>query len=123
MQTRQLSSLFAALAHPARLTILARLNTGDASVHELLETLKLSAPAVTKHLKVLERNGLISRSRDAQFRPCRLERGKMKEANDWMAEFLAQSEQHLDRLAGYLKDVQQSDSASGRSKSKKQKGK
>ena len=122
MHADSLSDVFAALAHPARRAVLARLSRGEAPVQELLKTLKLSAPAVTKHLKVLERTGLISRSREAQWRPCRLEREKIRAANDWMAQFLAQSEQRMDRLATYLDELQRTERVSGRKKSTKQKG-
>ena len=122
MRANQLSDIFSALAHPARRAILARLARGETSVQELSKPLRLSAPAVTKHLKVLERTGLISRSREAQWRPCRLERKKLREAKDWMAQFLAESERRMDRLAGYLSDLQRTERVARRRKSTKQKG-
>lgn len=102
----RLSATFAALAHPARRGMLARLSRGQATVQELAQPLRMSLPAVTKHLKVLERGGLISRSRDAQWRPCRLEAQPLQEANDWMEQYRQDWEQRFDRLEGYLKAVQ-----------------
>jgi DNA-binding transcriptional ArsR family regulator len=101
-----LSRTFAALAHPVRRAMLARLSSGEASVQELAKPFKLSAPAVTKHLKVLERSGLISRSRDAQWRPCHLEPKPMQAAAEWMEQYRAQWEARLDRLAAYLDEIQ-----------------
>jgi DNA-binding transcriptional ArsR family regulator len=104
-----LSLTFAALAHPARRAILARLALGQTSVQELAKPLKLSAPAVTKHLKSLERGGLISRSREAQWRPCKLEAAPIEQANDWIAELKATTERSLDRLEAYLQVLQSQD--------------
>ena len=106
MQTDSLSRTFAALAHPARRAMLARLGQGQASVQELSAPLRLSGPAVTKHLKVLERSGLITRTRDAQWRPCQLHTAPMVEAGDWIAELRAQTELRLDRLEAYLAHLQ-----------------
>ncbi len=101
-----LSLTFSALAHPARRAMLARLRQGDASVQELARPFKLSAPAVSKHLKVLERGGLISRSRDAQWRPCRLEPAALKDAEGWMEALSREMEQRFDRLEAYLEELQ-----------------
>jgi DNA-binding transcriptional ArsR family regulator len=102
-----LSTTFAALADPTRRAILARLAAGEASVTELAAPFEMSLPAVSKHLKVLERAGLISRGRDAQWRPCRLEPGRLKEADDWLETYRRFWEQSFDRLSDYLRDVQQ----------------
>ena len=98
----QLDSVFMALAHPARRSMLARLGKGEATVGELAETLQMSLPAVTKHLKVLERAKLISRSKDAQRRPCRLEEARLGVASDWIEEQRKIWESRLDRLENYL---------------------
>jgi DNA-binding transcriptional ArsR family regulator len=100
-----LSATFAALADPTRRAILARLISGEASVTELAEPFDMSLPAVTKHLKVLQRAGLISQSRAAQWRPCRLEARAMREASDWMEPYRKVWEQRLDRLDVYLREV------------------
>lgn len=84
MATDQLSAIFGALADPTRRAILARLAEGEATVNELAEPFAMTLPAVSKHLKVLERAGLISRGREAQWRPCRLEAGPLREASDWV---------------------------------------
>ena len=98
----QLDSVFMALAHPARRSMLARLGKGEATVGELAEPLQMSLPAVTKHLKVLERARLISRSKDAQRRPCRLEEARLGVASDWIEEQRKIWESRLDRLENYL---------------------
>lgn len=98
----QLDATFAALAHPARRAILARLGKGEATVGELAEPLDMSPPAVTKHLKVLERARLISRSKNAQWRPCRLEAAPLKTASGWIEEQRKVWEARLDRLETYL---------------------
>ncbi len=105
MQTGDLSAIFGALADPTRRAILARLSEGDAPVKDLAEPFDLSAPAITKHLKVLERAGLISRSREGQQRPCRLEPGALAPVSDWIEPFRAMWEERLDRLDAYLKSV------------------
>jgi DNA-binding transcriptional ArsR family regulator len=87
MPTDRLSTTFAALADPTRRAILARLALGEASVSELAEPFAISLPAVSKHLKVLERAGLITRGRDAQMRPCKIEAKALKEADDWLEEY------------------------------------
>ena len=99
----QLSSTFAALADPTRRASLARLALGETSVTELAEPFDMSMPAVSKHLKVLERAGLIARSREAQSRPCRLEAGPLREAAGWIEEYRRLWEASLDRLEDYLR--------------------
>lgn len=101
-----LTSTFAALADPTRRAILARLAEGETTATELAEPFDMSLPAVTKHLKVLERAGLVSRSRDAQRRPCRLEAAPLKEATEWIAQYRRFWEERLDRLEGYLQNLQ-----------------
>ena len=108
-----LSLTFAALAHPVRRAMLARLSSGQASVQELARPFKLSPPAVTKHLKVLERSGLITRSRDAQWRPCRLEARPMKDVSAWVEQYRAQWEAQFDRLDAYVKELQTPNDPSG----------
>ena len=105
MTSDQLSTTFAALADPTRRAILARLATGEASVTELAEPFDISMPAVSKHLKVLERAGLITRGRDAQWRPCRLEAAPLKEVSDWVETYRAVWEERLDRLDAYLRQM------------------
>jgi DNA-binding transcriptional ArsR family regulator len=105
MQDR-LSSTFAALADPTRRAILARLALGETSVTELAKPFEMSMPAVSKHLKVLERAGLIARVREAQWRPCRLEAGPLKEAASWIEEYRRFWEERLDRLDAYLSEIQ-----------------
>ncbi len=95
-----------ALADPTRRAILARLTLGETSVTELAEPFKMSQPAVSKHLKVLERAGLIARGREAQWRPCRLEAGPLREVNDWLEHYRKFWEQSLDRLEDYLQQLQ-----------------
>ncbi|HVJ15118.1 MAG TPA: metalloregulator ArsR/SmtB family transcription factor [Polyangiaceae bacterium] len=102
----QLSSTFSALADPTRRAILARLATGECSVSELAEPFDMSLPAVSKHLRVLERAGLIARRRDAQWRPCRLEAGPLKEVADYAEHYRHLWEQRLDRLEAYLQELQ-----------------
>jgi len=102
----QLDSTFAALADPTRRAILARLTKGQASVTELATPFKLSMPAITKHLKVLERAGLISRGRQAQWRPCRLEAKPLREAADWIEHYRRFFDQSFDRLDDYLREIQ-----------------
>ena len=104
-----LSLTFAALAHPARRAILARLARGQTSVQELARPLAISAPAVTKHLKTLERGGLISRSRDAQWRPCKIQTAPITEATRWIDDLRKATEASLDRLESYLQKLQADD--------------
>ena len=105
MQPADLSTLFAALADPTRRAIVARLSEGDAPVKDLAEPFDVSGPAITKHLKVLERAGLISRSREGQQRPCRLEPRALAPAADWIEQFREVWEERLDRLDSYLKSI------------------
>jgi len=100
-----LSTTFAALADPTRRAILARLITGECSVTELAEPFDMSLPAVSKHLHVLERAGLISRGREAQWRPCRLEAGPIKQVADWTERYREIWEGRLNRLDAYLKTL------------------
>jgi DNA-binding transcriptional ArsR family regulator len=106
MSSDRLDATFAALADPTRRAILARLTSGEASVTELAAPFAMSLPAVSKHLNVLERAGLIVRSREAQWRPCRLEAGPLKEVADWVEQYHAFWEQRLDRLDDYLRELQ-----------------
>jgi DNA-binding transcriptional ArsR family regulator len=101
-----LSHTFQALADPTRRAILARLARGEASVNELAEPFHMSQPAISKHLKVLERAGLISRSRDAQYRPCKLEPQALQGADAWIEDFRKLWEARLDRLEAYLAKLQ-----------------
>lgn len=101
-----LSATFAALADPTRRAILARLSQGETSVTELAKPFAMSGPAVTKHLKVLERAGLISRSREAQWRPARLEPKALKAVTDWLEDYRRLWEQSFDRLDDYLAQLQ-----------------
>jgi DNA-binding transcriptional ArsR family regulator len=103
----RLSIIFAALADPTRRAILARLAQGETSVGELARPFAISAPAVTKHLKVLERAGLITRGREAQWRPCRLEAAPLKEAADWVEQYRRHWEERLDRLEAYLRTFEE----------------
>jgi len=98
----QLSSTFAALADPTRRAILARLSLGETSVTELAEPFQMSMPAVSKHLKVLERAGLISRGREAQWRPCRLDAEPLKDAASWIEEYRRFWSAHVDALERHL---------------------
>ncbi|EJO70270.1 ArsR/SmtB family transcription factor [Leptospira kirschneri] len=110
VETDQLSLTFAALADPTRRKILATLRYGEVTVKQLAEPFAISLPAITKHLKVLEKAGLISRSREAQWRPSRLEAGPLKEAADWIDEYRQMWEARLDRLDEYLRELQQKES-------------
>ena len=101
-----LSSTFSALADPTRRAILARLSLGEASVNDLAEPFAMSLPAVSKHLKVLEKAGLITRGREAQWRPCRLKADPMKDAVEWLEQYQRFWDQRLDRLEGYLQQIQ-----------------
>jgi DNA-binding transcriptional ArsR family regulator len=109
MRSDRLNDIFAALADPTRRAILARLTAGEATVTELAEPFAMSLPAVSKHLKVLERAGLIARGREAQWRPCRLEADPLKEVADWVEgyrRFWEQSQERYDRLDDYLRQAQ-----------------
>ena len=105
MSADSLNATFAALADPTRRAILARLADGEASVGELAAPFDMSLPAVTKHLKVLQRAGLISQGREAQWRPCRLEARPMREAAQWMESYRRHWEQRFDRLEAYLHET------------------
>ncbi|MEQ8229947.1 MAG: metalloregulator ArsR/SmtB family transcription factor [Rhodospirillales bacterium] len=111
MPTDQLSETFQALADPTRRAILARLALGEASVSELSEPFDMSLPAVSKHLKVLERAGLIERGRQAQWRPCRLNGAGLKPAFDWVEQYRRFWEQSFDRLEAYLEEIQNKDAS------------
>ena len=105
MSADHLSSTFAALADPTRRAILARLASGESSVTEIAKPFKMSLPAITKHLKVLERGGLITRSREAQWRPCKLKAEPLKEAVDWLQFYRRHWEDSFDRLDEYLNEL------------------
>jgi DNA-binding transcriptional ArsR family regulator len=107
MPPDHLSTIFAALADPTRRAILARLSSGEASVTELAEPFDMSLPAVSKHLKVLERAGLIERGREAQWRPCRLRANPLREVDDWVEQYRRHWEESFDRLDEYLRKLQQ----------------
>jgi DNA-binding transcriptional ArsR family regulator len=109
MQTDPLSAQFAALADPTRRAILARLSEGEASVNELAEPFDISLPAVSKHLKVLEKAGLISRGREAQWRPARLEPMALKGVAEWLEHYRRFWDASFDRLDAYLKNIQRGD--------------
>jgi DNA-binding transcriptional ArsR family regulator len=106
MPVDQLSTTFAALADPTRRAILARLVAGECSVTELAEPFDMSLPAVSKHLRVLERAGLIARGREAQWRPCRLEAAPLEEVAEWAEEFRRFWDESYDRLDDYLRHLQ-----------------
>jgi len=116
MPPDQLSTTFAALADPTRRAILARLASGEASVTELAEPFKMTMPAISKHLKVLERAGLIVRGRDAQWRPCRLEAGPLKDVAAWVEHYRTFWEQSFDRLDDYLRELKTREKKHGRKK-------
>ena len=106
MLADHLSTTFAALADPTRRSILAKLSKGEKSVKELAQPFDMSLPAISKHLKVLEKAGLIARGKEAQWRPCRLEAGRLKEVVDWVEEFRRFWEGSFDRLDEYLQQLQ-----------------
>jgi DNA-binding transcriptional ArsR family regulator len=116
MTTDPLSSVFAALADPTRRAILARLSRGEASVKELAKPFRMSLPAVSKHLKVLERAGLIERGRAVQWRPCRLQAAPLKQASTWIEQYRHFWEASLDRLDDYLRELQREESQTRRKK-------
>ena len=111
-----LSTTFAALADPTRRAILARLALGETSVTELAEPFAMSLPAVSKHLKVLERAGLIARSREAQWRPCRIQPRALKDVDDWLERYRCMWDERLDRLDDYLTKPQAKEKKHGRQK-------
>src|SRR3954470_3394261 len=112
----QLDTTFAALSDPTRRAIVERLADGEASVTELAAPFAMSLPAVSKHLKVLERAGLISRSRDAQWRPCRLEPEPLKETTDWLEQYRRFWDESFDRLDAYLHELQHKEKKDDRKK-------
>jgi DNA-binding transcriptional ArsR family regulator len=114
MSPDRLSTTLAALADPTRRAILARLALGETSVTELAEPFEMSLPAVSKHLKVLERAGLIARGREAQWRPCRIEPAALKHVDDWLEEYRRLWDARLDRLDNYLKKLQAKEKKHGR---------
>src|SRR3982074_2045159 len=116
MVLNQLDATFSALADPTRRAILGRLSRGETSVTELAKPFKISLPGISKHLKVLERAGLIVRGREAQWRPCRLKAGPRREAADWMDHYRQFWEESLDRLEDYLNELQAKEQKHGRRK-------
>jgi DNA-binding transcriptional ArsR family regulator len=114
--TDTLDRTFAALADPTRRAILARLASGQASVTELAEPFAMSLPAVSKHLKVLERAGLVARGRRAQWRPAQLQAEPLHEVADWLADYRRFWEERLDRFDDYLRELQASDAEEGERK-------
>ena len=121
MHADPLSTTFAALADPTRRAILARLALGEATVNELAEPFAMSLPAVSKHLKVLEHAGLITRGREAQWRPCRLKPSALRPVDDWLGDYRRLWEARLDRLDAYLQRVQRGGARKPPSKSAKKK--
>jgi DNA-binding transcriptional ArsR family regulator len=109
-----LSTTFSALADPTRRAILARLASGEASVTELAEPFDMTLPAVSKHLKVLERAGLIARNREAQWRRCRLDAAPLRNVSDWLDDYREFWEQRFDRLEAYLAELQRPPKKKGR---------
>jgi DNA-binding transcriptional ArsR family regulator len=116
MTPDRLSATFAALADPTRRAILARLISGEASVTELAEPFDMSMPAISKHLKVLERARLIARGREAQWRPCQLKAGPLKDVADWVEHYRRFWEESFDRLDDYLHEIQSKEKKHGRKK-------
>ena len=116
MPSDQLSATFQALADPTRRAILARLTRGETSVTELAEPFAMSLPAVSKHLNVLERAGLVARGRDAQWRPCRLEAQPLRDVADWVERYRRHWEARFDRLDDYLWEMQAKEQQHGRRK-------
>lgn len=117
MPPDHLTATFAALADPTRRAILARLASGETSVTALAEPFDMSLPAVSKHLKVLQRAGLVTRGKAAQWRPCRLEAGPLKDAAAWLEHYRRHWEQSFDRLEDYLKELQGKGQQGGRQQS------
>jgi DNA-binding transcriptional ArsR family regulator len=119
MTPDHLSTTFSALADPTRRAILARLISGEASVTDLAEPFEMSMPAVSKHLKVLERAGLIARGREAQWRPCRIEAGPLKDVADWVDDYRQFWTESFDRLDDYLHKLQTKEKRHARNKRRK----
>ena len=109
MSPERLDATFSALADPTRRAILARLASGETSVSELAEPFAMSMPAISKHLKVLQRAGLIERGREAQWRPCRLAPAPLKDASEWLERYRRFWEESFDRLEDYLRELQKKD--------------
>jgi len=124
MSTDHLSTTFAALADPTRRAILARLASGEASVTDLAEPFEMSMPAISKHLKVLERAGLIARGREAQWRPCRIEAAPLREVAGWVEHYRRFWEESFDRLDEYLLALKNAEGKApeGKDKEKKKHG-
>ncbi len=118
MTASQLDATLAALADPTRRAILAQLASGECTVTELAEPFEMTMPAVTKHLKVLEKAGLIERGREAQTRPCRLRAAPLKAVSDWVEDYRQDWEESLDRLDGYLQDLQAAEGGATRGRKK-----
>ena len=114
MAADELSAVFAALADPTRRAILARLAEGEATVNELAEPFDLRLPTVSKHLKVLQKAGLVSQGRKAQWRPCRLEPGPLKKAADWVERYVEIYEERFGRLEEYLRELQEKENRDAR---------
>ena len=119
MEPDPLSSTFAALADPTRRAILARLALGEVSVTKLAEPFEMSLPAVSKHLKVLERAGLIRRGRDAQWRPCQLDARRLKDVAEWVEHYRRFWMESFDRLDDYLGTIQKKEQNHGRTRSRR----
>jgi DNA-binding transcriptional ArsR family regulator len=122
MAPDRLSTTFAALADPTRRAILARLSLGETSVTELAEPFRMSLPAVSKHLKVLERAGLIARGREAQWRPCRLDPEGLKSVDGWLEHYRRFFDESLDRLDDYLRELQAEEAKPARKPRRKRAG-
>jgi DNA-binding transcriptional ArsR family regulator len=116
ISSERLNATFAALSDPTRRAILKRLAAGETSVSELAAPFKMSLPAISKHLKVLERAGLIARGREAQWRPCRLKAEPLKDAAEWIEHYRQFWEESLDRLEDYLRELQIKEKKNGRNK-------
>jgi DNA-binding transcriptional ArsR family regulator len=121
MLADQLSSTFSALADPTRRAILTKLSKGERSVSDLAEPFEMTLPAISKHLKVLEKAGLIQRSRDAQYRPCKLNAKPLKEAAKWVEQYRQFWEERLDRLDDYLAQLQGKPQEKEKKRGRKQK--
>jgi len=115
-----ISNTFAAIADPTRRAILARLASGEASVTEIAEPFEMTLPAISKHLKVLERAGLIARGREAQWRPCRLQAEPLREADEWIERYRRHWEESFDRLDTYLQELQTKEKKYSRKITKKE---
>ena len=112
----QLDLTFAALSDPTRRAILSRLSKGEASVMQIAEPFEMSLPAISKHLKVLQKAGLITQSREAQWRPCRLDAKPLKQAAEWIERYREYWEESFDNLDSYLRDIQSKEKKRGRKK-------